>query len=99
MTLSFPDQRAPWEQLAQCRLDASRDLPSSVISSPRNEDFATKSDYLSKCMLAAGFEFQDGPGQPCQTHDVAHKAVKQILNTCYERRSLRARLRSRFDEL
>ena len=93
---ALPLQRSSWEQLAQCRIDASRDL-ASTTSGNANEDSITRGDYLSECMLASGFEFQSDVGQRCQTHDDVHEAVKRVIPSCYQRRSLISRWRTTWE--
>ena len=93
---AMPVQRASWEHMAQCHIDASRDLANKT-SGDQNERGITRGDYISDCMLSNGFAFQDGVGQTCQTSDSLHKSVKQIIPSCYQRRSFWSRLRTHWE--
>ena len=96
LQLAVPMQRASWEQMAQCRIDADRDLPKGT-SSDKNKQGIDRGEYLQDCMQASGFAFQADIGQSCQTQDELHKSVKQILPSCYSRRSLASRIRTSWE--
>ena len=93
LQLAVPMQRSSWEQMAQCRIDVDRDLPSRA-SAGKSEQGIARGEYLQDCMLAGGFAFQADIGQSCQTQDALHRSVKQILPSCYNRRSLTSRIRT-----
>lgn len=91
--LALPLQKSSLEQIAQCRIDVSRDLGPKA-ESKTDSDFLKKSEYLSDCMRANGFEFQGESGQSCAIAGDMKRAVKQILASCYERRPFLSRMRT-----
>ena len=96
LQLAVPMQRSSWEQMAQCRIDVNRDLPNAT-SGDKTEQGIVRGEYLQDCMQASGFAFQSDIGQSCQTQDELHRSAKQILPSCYSRRSVASRVRTSWE--